>query len=207
MNKILKILPKILLGVFMVVLFLGNAATAYILFAPDTFPKPFYLMYMMPNSAVSAAQGSAPVAADVNPPNVAEAATGTTEQPITLANIKPGQGLMVDTGTKIVNLVEPTGRKYLRAGVVLEFVPTDPKYFSMTAEEKTAYKTTFDTDMATKLPVINDIIITLLSSQTFDSVYTAQGKEDLRKKLMDDINKQLPENKVLAVYFTEFVVQ
>ena len=114
---------------------------------------------------------------------------------------------MVDTGTKIINLVDQTGRKYLRVGVVLEFAPPDPAYFSMVEEEKAAYLTTFNENMELKLPVINDIIITLLSSQTFESVYTAEGKEMLRQKIQEQINKQLPEYNVIFVYFTEFVVQ
>lgn len=114
---------------------------------------------------------------------------------------------MLDTGTKIINLVDQTGRKYLRAGVVLEFYPPDAGYFSMVEEEKSAYEKAFNEEMALKLPVINDIIITLLSSQTFESVYTAEGKEMLRKKIQEQVNNQLPEYQVIFVYFTEFVVQ
>jgi flagellar basal body-associated protein FliL len=176
------------------------------MFAPDTFPKPFYLMYIQSvetPSATNLPSGTVTASPTKKTP------TPTTKGGHAMASgeILPGQGLMVDTGTKIVNLVDPTGRKYLRAGVVLEFAPTDPKYSSFTPEEMTAYKTLFFEEMSSKLPVINDVIITLLSSQTYDTVYTAQAKEVLRKKIIENINKQLPENLVLSVYFTEFVVQ
>lgn len=114
---------------------------------------------------------------------------------------------MVDTGSKIVNLVDPTGRKYLRVGVVLEFAPHDPAYFEMNEEEKKAYVTTFNQEMESRLPIINDILITLFASQTFEKVYTAEGKENLRQQIKELINQQLPEFHVIAVYFTEFVVQ
>ncbi len=121
--------------------------------------------------------------------------------------MKPGEGIMLDTGSKIVNLLDPTGRKYLRVGIVLEFAPNDLKYFTMTEEEKTLFLEEFNKELNVKLPVINDVIITLLSNQTFEAVYTAEGKETLRKQIMDTINSKLPENKIIFVYFTEFVVQ
>lgn len=192
MKNILGLLPKILLGVALFILVITNLAIAYIFFAPDTLPKPFYPLYAMPGQVVAT--------------TAQEGEKGEGEN-IDLSHIPPGQGLMVDTGSKIVNLVDPTGRKYLRVGVVLEFAPTDPKYFEMPEEEKKAYVTTFNQEMETRLPVINDILITLFASQTFEKVYTAEGKEHLRQQIKELINQQLPEYHVISVYFTEFVVQ
>jgi len=103
--------------------------------------------------------------------------------------------------------VDPSGRRYLRVGIVLEFAPTDFAYYVMEAEEKNLFLEHFNQEINAILPVINDIIITKLSTQTFESVYTAEGKEALRQMIMDTINKQLPEQHVIFVYFTEFVVQ
>ncbi|MBN1537979.1 MAG: flagellar basal body-associated FliL family protein [Anaerolineales bacterium] len=203
MKNILKLLPKILMILGGLTVVGVNLAIAYIMFAPDNLPKPFYLMYAA--TADQAAGGVAPSDETSLEPSVAQAA----EAPEIVATpvLERGQGFMVDTGTKIINLVDQTGRKYLRAGVVLEFVPQDPEYYSMAEEEKTAYETAFNEEMGLKLPVINDIIITLLSSQTYESVYTAEGKEILRQKILEQVNEQLPENNVIFVYFTEFVVQ
>jgi flagellar basal body-associated protein FliL len=187
--NIVKLLPKILLGLVLVILTLTNLAIAYIIFAPDTLPKPFYLLYAVPSQ--------------LTPTSEATAEHGSE----TVAEVLPGQGLMVDTGSKIVNLVDPSGRKYLRVGVVLEFAPTDPAYKDLPEEERTAYINAFNAEMEGKLPVINDILITLFASQTFDKVYTAEGKEMLRTQIKELVNQQLPEYHVIAVYFTEFVVQ
>jgi flagellar basal body-associated protein FliL len=54
--------------------------------------------------------------------------------------------------------------------------------------------------------MIDDTIIALLSSKDFESLYTAAGKEALRKELLKEINDRLPEYTAIAVYFTEFVV-
>ena len=90
---------------------------------------------------------------------------------------------------------------------MLEFVPHDLAFYTMEGEERAAYVEAFKEEINSKLPVINDIIITLLSNQTFENVYTAEGKEALRKQVMEKINQQIPEYRVIFVYFTEFVVQ
>jgi flagellar basal body-associated protein FliL len=47
----------------------------------------------------------------------------------------------------------------------------------------------------------------LLSTKTFEQLYTAEGKEQLRVELMQAIGSRLPEFDLISVYFTEFVVQ
>lgn len=172
---------------------------AYIMIAPDDWPKPFYLVYRIPTpapeSVAHAAEAEESPFVPTEPPPAAE------------VEIRAGQGIMVDTGTKIVNLSEPSGRRYIKVNIVLEFAPTDLEYYTMGEEEKIAYLTTFDEEINAKLPVINDLLITQLSSQTFESVYTADGKETLREQITDLINTRLPEYRVIFVYFTEFVVQ
>jgi flagellar basal body-associated protein FliL len=202
MKKTLTLVSRILIiimGFFLVGI---NLAMAYILFAPDTMPKPFYLMYVMPSFQTTPSAETTQESGK-NPSST----VATVEQTVNPAELTPGQGLMIDTGSKIVNLVDPTGRKYLRVGVVLEFAPTDVKYYKMSEEEKKTFVTAFNTEMDSRLPVINDVLITLFTSQTFDLVYTAEGKESLRTKIKTMINKQLPEYHVIYVYFTEFVVQ
>lgn len=135
--------------------------------------------------------------------------------------IKPGQGIMFDTGTKIVNLAEPSGRRYIRAAIVLEFAPDDIAYY-LTPVEPTSqpggsegktgttaqtYTEKFKTELEERRPLIDDTIITLLSSKSFESIYTAAGKEQLRKEIMTLLNARMPEYRIIFVYFTEFTVQ
>lgn len=204
MKKLTGLIPR-LLGILVFVITTGvTLAMAYIMFAPDTLPKPFYLVYEYPDS-----KNPAESTGSVKKPsgNITKAQAAPETIPTAAAEIKPGQGIMIDTGAKIVNLVDPTGRKLLRVGIVLEFTPHDLHYFDMPVEERNTYLTTFKEEINLKLPVINDILITQLSSKSFESIYTAEGKENLRQEILDSINKQLPENEVIFVYFTEFVVQ
>jgi flagellar basal body-associated protein FliL len=223
MKNIFGLLKKIFLTLAIILITALSIGNAYILFAPDEWPKPFYLSYRYPivppnegettsegashGSTTQTGSGGEAVSAAPAEASGGESGGEKTAAPVASLEIRPGQGIMIDTGTKIVNLVDPTGRKYLRSTLVLEFSPTDLAYYTMAAEEKVTYLEEFKADLNVRLPVINDIIIQMLASQTYDSVYTAEGKEQLRQKLMETINTQLPEYRVIYVYFTEFVVQ
>jgi flagellar basal body-associated protein FliL len=197
MNKVMSILgvaTKIMSFVVVTVIAIISIATAYIMFAPDEFPKPFRLMY---NYATPVTPGKEA--------QVEAAPTPTPEPP------KPGDGQMFNMSSKIINLADPTGRKYIKLTVVLEFMP--PKEVATT--EKAAAKEgaavtatpTFTDEVTARMPIMDDVVIKLLSSKTFEDLYTADGKEKLRTELMAAIAKSVPDFELVSIYFTEFVVQ
>jgi flagellar protein FliL len=196
MNKVLSILgvaTKIMTFVVVTVIAVISLATAYIMFAPDEFPKPFRLMYDYA-SPVATGKGEQVIVA-----------TSTPEPP------KPGDGEMFNMSTKIINLADPTGRKYIRLTVVLEFMP--PEVAAST--EKAAAKEgaavtaapTFTDEVNARMPIMDDVVIKLLSTKSFEDLYTAEGKEQLRKELMSAIAESVPDFELVSIYFTEFVVQ
>jgi flagellar basal body-associated protein FliL len=191
-NKILNLVLKILAAVVLVIVLLVSLATAYIVFAPDTLPKPFYLTYTYPSEIVNAA-------------NIEPLET-PTPTPLPPVHVEPGEGIMVNSGTKIINISDPTGKRYLRVTIVIELAPTDPKYPEMTGEERSAYQTEFTAEVTTKLPVVDDVIITLVSQKTFEELYTAEGKEKLREEILEKVSERLTGYSIVSVYFTEFVV-
>jgi flagellar FliL protein len=188
---ILSIVTKVMTFLVVTVIAGISLTTAYIMFAPDDLPKPFHLQYSYPTPAAEV------------PASVAAIPTPTpTEVPL-----KPGDGIMFNMSTKIINLVDPTGRKYIRLTVVLEFAPDNPEYAKMKPEEQTAYVTSFQNEINTRMPIMDDAVITLLSTKTYDDLYTAAGKEKLRGEVMNAIASRVPQYKLISVYFTEFVVQ
>ena len=58
-----------------------------------------------------------------------------------------------------------------------------------------------------RMPQVKDIVISLLSSQSFGQIRSIEGKDALREDLMIRLNALVREGKVLRVFFTEFVVQ
>lgn len=192
MNKVMSILgvaTKIMSFLVVTVIAVISLATAYIMFAPDEFPKPFRLMYSYNTPATT------------NSENTTVKVEPTHEPP------KPGSGRMFTMSTKIINLADPNGRKYIRLTVVLEFIPDNPEYEKMAAEEKTAYLNEFDAKINSRMPIMDDVVIKLLSTKTFEDLYTAEGKEKLRTELMKAIKESVPDFTLVSIYFTEFVVQ
>ncbi|MDD5369530.1 MAG: flagellar basal body-associated FliL family protein [Anaerolineaceae bacterium] len=189
-NKILNLVLRILAIAVMLTVCLVSLSTAYIMFAPDNLPKPFYLQYHYPTPS---ATPTAPLATQ-------------TPTPRPTPQINAGEGVMVNSGTKIINLADPTGKKYIRITIVLEFAPPDTSFTELKGEARQAALTTFNTDVTGKMPLVDDVIITLLSTKTFDMLYTSEGKESLRLELRDKLNQRLHEYRVISVYFTEFVI-
>ena len=192
LQKILKILNAVS-QVILIIASLISMFTAYIVFAPEQLPKPFHLVY-----------------ADSGTVQVASFQPSAVQQPTVVPTPRtylPGEGVMVNMSTKIINLVDPTGRKYIRLTVVVEFAPDNPEYDSLPAEEKTTYLTEFTDKLNSKMPIMDDAVITLLSTKTYDDLYTADGKEKLRVEIMNDLSQKLPDLHIISIYFTEFVVQ
>lgn len=198
---ILNIITKVMLLLVVTAIGAISLATAYIMFAPDDFPKPFRLQYDYSNMT-STGQGAAePVAEPTPTPHV----------------YMPGEGKMINMTTKIINLADPTGRKYIRLTVTLEFEPPE----EVTAAEGEAAEgghggegatatpsvSAFDSYMEARMPVLDDAVITMVSTKSYEDLYTADGKEALRQELMQVIASRVSEYHLMNVYFTEFVVQ
>ncbi|GAB6144594.1 flagellar basal body-associated FliL family protein [Desulfocicer niacini] len=94
--------------------------------------------------------------------------------------------------TYIVNLMGKTGmsKKYLKVGIML----------GISSEEQKSgidqYK-----------PLINDSVLILLSSKTYNELGTVEGKIQLKQELIMRMNQVLGVPMVKKIYFTEFVVQ
>ncbi|HEX7555805.1 MAG TPA: flagellar basal body-associated FliL family protein [Leptolinea sp.] len=224
--NILRIIIYFLAGVIIMTTAATNLLVVYVMFAPDNLPKPIYLVYQLPVGSQPTVEGGVPAGSDVGvnsgganplaiftgkptaattPQNGSASPTGKTTPEVT-SDVTPGQGIMVDTSTKIVNLAEPGGKKFIRVTATLEFAPP-AGYASLTAEQKTAALAAFMADISTKIPILDDTIITSLASKDFQSVYTTAGKDTLRQEILDAVNTRLPEYKVIYVYFKEFVMQ
>ncbi len=119
----------------------------------------------------------------------------------------PGEGVLFDVGTKVIKLADPGGRRYLKVGIVLEFAPHDTAWYSMAPEQRAELQALFETAMGSKQPVIEDLVISIISSKSYAQVYTLEGKEGLRQEIINRINQLLPTQLVMYVYFNEFVVQ
>ncbi len=125
------------------------------------------------------------------PPNEEKGAEETVKDDAEEAIRKAGMpGSMFPIESFIVNLAGAGGKRFLKATIDLELDKSE------TTEEVKA-----------RLPQVKDSILILLSSKTFEEVYTVQGKFKLRDEIISRTNSFLKTGKVKNIYFTEFVIQ
>ncbi|HFQ80962.1 MAG TPA: flagellar basal body-associated FliL family protein [Desulfobacterales bacterium] len=99
-------------------------------------------------------------------------------------------GVMVPLDPFVVNLSDPSGKRYLKLEITLELGD------NTTADKLKPYT-----------PKIRDMVIMFLTSLTFDEVMTPEGKIRIRDELLARFNMILRPNKIKNIYFTNFVIQ
>ena len=93
----------------------------------------------------------------------------------------------------VVNLADPGGSRFIR--VTLSLVVDD---------EKVASKIT---DTPVSMKEARSAILELLAEQNAAGLVTADGKQALKKAIIEHVSAIFPDAKVTDVYFSEFVVQ
>lgn len=88
-----------------------------------------------------------------------------------------------------VNISDPTGRRYLKLGMEVE----------VNADVSAA--------LQANSPRIRDAIIMLLAGKTFNDISTPDGKVLLKAEVAARLNQILGAQRVIRVYFTDFVVE
>ncbi len=197
----IKIIVPALVGLLLV------GGIGYVVLAPNTMWKPFYIRvdYTDSTPEPTVASGTGIPVAGVPPSGM----VGPDGAPLTnAANVnEPLRGIMYNLDTKVVNLAEPGGLRYLQTTVVLEFWPSIPNYAEMLPEEKTAADDAFKAKIDELRPKIDDAVMTVLSSKTYDDISSITGKEALKKEIIASANDLFGYDAVMNVYFTDFLVQ
>lgn len=120
---------------------------------------------------------------------------------------KPPVTVMYPEKDRVVNLLDKGTPKYLKVALTLEFIDTklkDPPKGAAVA----AQQTDFATEMSPYSAVIDDAIVSTLSSKTSTDLLKPEGKEQLKSELIANVNRALhDEEKVVNVYFTSFIIQ
>jgi len=113
-----------------------------------------------------------------------------TQQPATINNETNLPGPIYNLETFIVNLLDDSGRRYLKTNIKLEL----------------SQKSVED-EIIQKMPSIQDDIIALLSNKAYEDIADISGKLRLRTQIIKRLNNILTVGKIQKVYFTDFVIQ
>lgn len=89
-----------------------------------------------------------------------------------------------------VNLKSDSGRRYLKTTISLEL---NGKELSL--------------ELDSKIPVIRDRIIRILTSKTLEEISSKKGKQKISEQIMDTLNSMITDGSIQGIYFTEFVIQ
>jgi flagellar FliL protein len=198
---------KLLAALVVVVVLVGFFI--YIL-VPSSLPKPIYIEFVSAESesaASATADHSDPTESHLSEPAEEVGETAPSEEPTPMVYPRVGQGIMYEVGSRIVNLLDPVGRRYLKINIVLEFLPPDYGYYQLDGEAREAERQKLVEEIAERKPIIDDLLISLLTSRSYEDIHTLEGKTQLRSDIQERLNQALQEPRIVAVYFTEFLVQ
>jgi len=62
-------------------------------------------------------------------------------------------------------------------------------------------------DLKNKAAMIEDKITAVLTAKTATELMTPEGKQRLKDELKEGLNKALHDDRVMGVYFTDFIIQ
>ena len=120
---------------------------------------------------------------------------------------KPPVTVMYPLKEQVVNLSDKAATKYLKAAVTLEFIDSklkDPPQGAAVTQQQTD----FAADMTPYAAIIQDALVNTLSSKTSADLLKADGKDQLKNDLINNVNHALHDDeKVVNVYFTSFIIQ
>ncbi len=111
-------------------------------------------------------------------------------QPVSTTRPVPAVGVMVPLEPFMVNLARTKGSRILKVTVTLEL-----------------NNSVVQPEVEDNRQKIMDSILVLLSSKTFEDVYSIQGKFKLKDEITTRVNRFLAVGHVKEVYFSEFLIQ
>ncbi|MEZ4520597.1 MAG: flagellar basal body-associated FliL family protein [Thermomicrobiales bacterium] len=119
----------------------------------------------------------------------------------------PEKGITYSAGERVVNLADAGGFRYLKTEIVLEIIVEDANPDELRGEALAAAREELKMEIEPLEPEIQDVITLLLSSKNVAEVSTPEGKSGLKAELLDALGEVIGEERLLDLYFTQFVIQ
>ena len=109
---------------------------------------------------------------------------------------------------RIVNLTDKAASKYLKVTLTLEFIDSKLKDPPKGGPAVLVQQTDFAAEMSPYSAIIDDALVSTLSSRASGDLIKLDGKDLLKADLITNVNHALhDEEKVVNVYFTSFIIQ
>jgi flagellar FliL protein len=114
---------------------------------------------------------------------------------------------MYPTRERIINLADPGVMRYLKTTIVLEVADPTHKGEPPKGEEYKKRQDELAKELRGQAAVIDDQITSILSAKAGAELMTSDGKQRLKDEVKARLNKALGEDRILGVYFADFIIQ
>jgi flagellar FliL protein len=138
---------------------------------------------------------------------LSDSASAESTPVATVAPEIPEHGVTYSNGERVVNLADTGGFRYLKTEIVLEIIVEDVDPMKLRGDGLQKARDDLQSELAPLEPQIQDVITLLLSSKTVADVSTPEGKAALKAELLDVLGDVIGEERLLDLYFTQFVIQ
>ncbi len=135
---------------------------------------------------------------------------GGSKAPPAIPNPAPGQlGPMLALDDQVINLAgtTPDSYKYAKVGVTIELRPTTASFYNMHGADRTKEETAELAAYTDDLPLLQDAVGSVVSAHDSSTLTTPDGRAQLKSQLLAAVKTVLGQDIVVAVFFTDFVMQ
>lgn len=137
----------------------------------------------------------------------ARMSTANTAAP-EVSDPQPGQlGVMLALDDRVINLRTGGAYRYAKVGVTVELRPDTEDFYSLTGAARASAETAATAALAPAVPLLVDAVGSTVAAADPAGLVTPEGRESLKARLLEALRAALGERRVLAIYFTDFVMQ
>jgi flagellar basal body-associated protein FliL len=119
-------------------------------------------------------------------------------------------GPMLALESRVVNLSgssQAGAFKYAKVAVTVELRPASDSFYALSGTERAKEEKTATDELAQDVPLLLDALGRVVSAHDSASLTTPDGRAALKAELLAEMRKVMGEEKVISVYFTDFVMQ
>jgi flagellar basal body-associated protein FliL len=116
-------------------------------------------------------------------------------------------GVMIALEERVVNLLDGGAYRYAKVGVTVELRPESKDFYALAGEARTAAEHEAGLEYAPVTPLMLDAVGRVVGGRTSEQLGAPEGREQLKTELHAAMGEIFGEHEVLAVYFTDLVMQ
>jgi flagellar basal body-associated protein FliL len=122
----------------------------------------------------------------------------------------PGEGEhgpMIALEERVVNLMTGGDYRYAKVGVTVELRPETADFYKLKGEARVTAEKELEKGFESVMPLMHDAVGRTVGAKSSGELGTPEGREALKQEIRTAMGEIFGEHEVLAVYFTDLVMQ